>query len=111
MTRTHQVPHPSELSAGERRRVARQSKKMFGQSDRLLVAVAVALSPDGVANATDLQWELHLAANRVRAQLLTLADLGVLSEGQEGLKGRRMFVRRPSPFWAFCLDGYAAALR
>jgi hypothetical protein len=104
---TLNVQHPSELSDSRREFIRRRSKTLFGSSDRLEVAVAVALSSDGVVNATDLQWELRLAANRVRAQLLALSDAGVLVEAPSGLSRKRMFVRGPSAFWGFCLELYS----
>lgn len=103
-----QASHPSELSAQARKAVRRRSKKMFGSSDRLEVAVAIALKRDGVANATELQWELQLAANRVRTQLLALAELGLLAEGPPGENGKRMFMRVNDPFWDLCLEKYSA---
>ena len=63
-----------------------------------------------MVNATDLQWELQLAANRVRAQLLSLSELGLLTEGAPGVNGKRMFVRAQSPFWTFSLEWYATCV-
>lgn len=107
---TLQVPHPSELSGRARKRVRSRSKAMFGSSDRLEVAIAIALSPTGVVNATDLQWELQLAANRVRSQLLALADAGFVVEGPRGENAKRMFVRAESEFWNFCRELYSASI-
>lgn len=100
--------HPAELDDATRERVRQKSKVLFGSSDRLLVAIAIALAPDGVVNATDLQWDLKLAANRVRTQLLALAELGLLVEGPSGENGRRMFVRVSNPFWDVCVERYSS---
>lgn len=103
------VLHPSQLSEQARERVRGRSKLLFGSADRLEVSVAIALADDGVANATDLQWDLHLAANRVRAQLLALTAAELLVEGPPGVRGKRMFVRAESAFWPFCIESYTAA--
>src|SRR4051794_13422160 len=93
--------------AADDEEIRRQSKLMFGSGDRLAVALAVSASRDGVVNATDLSWDLHLANNRVRAQLLAMRDLGLLQEDPTR-SGKRWFIRIESPFWSTCVDLYAA---
>lgn len=94
-----------QLSEDARERVRTHSKKLFGNQDTLLVAVAVASSPTGTVNATEIGWQVRLQANRVRAQLLSFVDLGYMEDGQ--LRERtRWFVRRESSFWPMCLDLY-----
>jgi hypothetical protein len=87
--------------SGDRRRA--RSKTLFGSMDRLDVAVAIAQSPDGVVNATDLSWQLKLANNRVRAQLLTLAEVGLLQASPDRSAGKRFYIRLDSPFWDVCV--------
>ncbi len=98
------VPPPS-LPDDVRERLRAQSRALFGNLDRLEVAAAIAASPDGVVNATDLQWELRIANNRVRAQLVGLADLGFLQPVSTEAR-KRYYLRIDSPFWSTCLDLY-----
>jgi hypothetical protein len=99
---------PWELTETERERVREMSKLMFGNADRLDVAIAVASAPDGVVSATDLQWKLQLANNRVGAQLRVLQRAGLLQEAPvSGPRRMRMFVRVESPFWDLCRAWYA----
>jgi hypothetical protein len=83
-------------------RLRMRSKVLFGNMDRLVVAVAIAESPDGLVNATDLGWQLGLANNRVRAQLVAFADAGLLRAPPDGGGGKRWYVRLESPFWSAC---------
>jgi hypothetical protein len=69
--------------------------------------VAVASSPDGLVNATDLSWELHIANNRVRAQLLALADLELLLQLPGDSERKKWYRRLDSPFWDSCLEMHA----
>ncbi|HEU4703775.1 MAG TPA: hypothetical protein VFS37_14945 [Conexibacter sp.] len=79
----------------------RHSKKLFGNQDTLLVAVAVARSATGSVNATEIGWQVRLQANRVRAQLIAFVELGYMDDGP--MRDRtRWFVRRPSSFWSMC---------
>jgi len=82
------------------------SKLLFGNRDRLDVAVAVAQAADRVVNATDIGFELRLAPNRVRAQLEAFAALGYLTDSSPGFGGKRWFIRGESPFWSLCLALY-----
>jgi hypothetical protein len=89
-----------QLSDELRERVRAHSKRLFGNQDTLLVAVAVARS-QGVVNATDIGWQVRLQANRVRTQLMSFVDLGYMEDGP--IRERtRWFVRRPSSFWPMC---------
>lgn len=97
--------HPERLDQPTRERIRQRSKAMFGNLDRLDVAVAIALSEDGLVNATDLSWELRIANNRVRAQLLALTELGLLRPGP-GAGGKRHYLRLANPFWQTCLELY-----
>lgn len=67
--------------------------------------MAIALSFDGLVNATDLQEELGLAQSRVRNQLvaMTKAKLLVLFPNTDV---KRWYRREESPFWQSCLDLY-----
>jgi hypothetical protein len=96
--------HPEHLDPQVRERVRQRSKAMFGNLDRLDVAVAVALSDDGLVNATDLSWSLRIANNRVRAQLVTLADLGLLQPAPLDGSGKRHYLRIENPFWQTCIE-------
>jgi hypothetical protein len=90
------------ISDPQLREVVRErSKALFGNSDRLQVAVAVHQSEDGVVNATDLADDLGIVNNRIRAQLLALAEAGLLDPEPVG-SGKRWYVRRASDFWALC---------
>jgi hypothetical protein len=95
----------STLPDDARARLRARSRALFGNLDRLEVAAAIAASSDGVVNATDLQWELKIANNRVRAQLVGLADLGFLQATSTEAR-KRYYVRLKSPFWSVCLDLY-----
>jgi len=106
MATDRSVTHPERLDARVRERIRRRSKAMFGNLDRLEVAVAIALSEDGLVNATDLSWELRIANNRVRAQLLALAELGLLRPSPGDTAGKRHYLRLENPLWQTCLDLY-----
>ncbi|HEV2791311.1 MAG TPA: hypothetical protein VGV69_08460 [Solirubrobacterales bacterium] len=89
------------LSEKARDRARKHSKKLFGNRDTLLVAVAVAQGSSDAVNATELGWQVQLQANRVRAQLLDFVELGYMEDG--AMQERtRWFVRRDSPFWGMC---------
>jgi hypothetical protein len=100
--------HPADLDPRLRDRIRQHSKVMFGNLDRLDVAVAIALSDDGIVNATDLSWSLRIANNRVRAQLIALADLGLLRSAPLDGSGKRHYLRIENPFWQTCVELYRA---
>jgi hypothetical protein len=99
------VPTPA-LPEDARARIRARSRALFGNLDRLEVMAAIAASVDGVVNATDLQWQLQIANNRVRAQLVALTELGLLQQVPTEAR-KRYYVRIDSPFWPTCLDLYA----
>jgi hypothetical protein len=100
------VTFPPNISGQEREHLRARSKALFGNRDRLEVAVAITLSPDGAVNATDLAKVTGLANNRVRNQLLVMAAAGLLAEMPPGGEHKRWYVRQDSPFWQACLDLY-----
>jgi hypothetical protein len=106
MANEHPALHPERLDPQVRERIRQRSKAMFGNLDRLDVAVAVALSDDGLVNATDLSWDLRIANNRVRAQLLALTELGLLQPAPSSSSTKRHYVRLTNPFWQTCLELY-----
>jgi hypothetical protein len=106
MTTDGSVLHPARLDARRRERIRQRSKAMFGNLDRLDVAVAIELSDDGLVNATDLSWDLRIANNRVRAQLLALTELGLLRPEPADRAGKRHYLRIENPFWQTCLELY-----
>lgn len=67
--------------------------------------MAIARSPDGLVNATDLQNEIGLVQSRVRNQLVALAEAELLTALPDG-DVKRWYRREPSPFWQSCLDLY-----
>ena len=94
------------IHARQNEELRKNSKAMFGSSDRLPVALAIAAAEDGAVNATDLSWDLRLANNRVRAQLVAMADLGLLQAIPPDSGGKRWYTRVDSPFWDVCVDLY-----
>jgi hypothetical protein len=98
---------PLDLPAEVLARVREHSKRMFGNQDRLEVAVAVARVALGRVNATDLSRDVALAVNRVRAQLLALEALGLLTTVPTD-DGRRVFLRVDDTdrFWSFVVDEF-----
>jgi hypothetical protein len=106
MATDRSVVPPESLDPHVRERIRQRSKAMFGNLDRLDVAVAIALSEDGLVNATDLSWDLRIANNRVRAQLLALTELGLLRPEPGDRAGKRHYLRLENPFWQTCLNLY-----
>jgi hypothetical protein len=79
--------------------VRHRSKALFGNADRLQVALYVG-STDGIVSATEIAGDLRMAQNRVRAQLLALTEAGLLMEMPRTSGDRRAFFsRRDSDFW------------
>ena len=88
------------------------SKRMFGNQDRLEVAVAISRVALGRVNATDLHRELDVAVNRIRSQLLVMVDLKLLREA--GVEhGKRIFERCDADdlFWKFAQHEFEAVLK
>ena len=82
-----------------------RSKSLFGNLDRLEVAVAVASSALDAVNATDLTEALPgLPNNRIRAQLVALANVGLLQAMPRDGSGRIWYIRKPALFWAACVE-------
>ncbi len=87
--------------------VRERSKRLFGNKDRLEVAVAIKRVALGKVSATDLGRDVDMAVNRIRAQLLALEALGLLAKtGDED--GKRMFQRTNDDdrFWGFAVGEY-----
>lgn len=85
---------------------------MFGNRDRLEVAVAITRVERGRVNATDLHRELDVAVNRIRSQLLVMVDMRLLQ--QVGVEhGKRMFevCDRNDPFWSFAVHECKTVMR
>jgi len=75
-----------------------RSKILFGNADRLEVAIAVARSASGVVHAQGLGHELDITPPRVRAQLLAFVEAGVMR--QLGRVGSTVdYERVDGPFW------------
>jgi hypothetical protein len=87
-----------------------RSKALFGNSDRIAIAAAVARSPDGWVNATDLHLSMpSIAVNRIRAQLVAFVDAGLVDNAPRTQGDRRVwYVRRAHEFWVVCQDLEAA---
>ncbi len=66
----------------------------------------MAASADELVNATDLAAQIDLLNSRVRAQLLALAEVGLLSEVPPMGDMKRWYVRKKSPFWQVCVELY-----
>jgi predicted transcriptional regulator len=95
---------PPDLDAPEREFLRHQAKLLFGNRDRVEVAIAIARSNTGMVNAAELSYEIGLQNNRIRAQLKTLADAGLLQEMPREASGRVWYERRDSSFWDACLE-------
>lgn len=98
-------PHSLDLSSRQREQLRQRSKFLFGNQDRLEVLVAIARSPDGLVNASDLQWEIGIVQSRIRNQLVSLSQAGLLSSSH--VAGKNWYQRLESPIWAACLALYA----
>lgn len=79
------------------------SKLLFGNQDRLLVALAVARSKTGVFYAHELAEALGIVDPRVVMQLATFEKAGLIQRLPKTQGDRRVFFRRTDgPFWALC---------
>jgi DNA-binding IclR family transcriptional regulator len=77
-----------------------RSKVLFGNADRLETVLHIARSDDGLVSATELVEACGMAQNRARAQLLALADAGLLDMAPRGPgPGRNYYLRRSSEIW------------
>jgi DNA-binding transcriptional ArsR family regulator len=92
-------PHTSKIGSDSRARLRQRSKRLFGNADRLEVALAVAES-SGLVHAQELADRLGISPPRVRAQLLAFVDAGVMQTlPRSGLL--QNYERLDDPFWAF----------
>lgn len=109
----HLLPRPpKDLPREALLAVRERSKKMFGNQDRLEVALAITRVELGKVNATDLHRNVEVAVNRIRAQLLHFQSLDLLGATENEL-GKHMFkVLDPDDhFWKFVVDEYALIVR
>jgi hypothetical protein len=92
--------------------VREYSKQMFGNQDRLEVAVAITRVELGKVNATDLNRQIDVAVNRIRTQLLLFEALELLKRTDKE-HGKSMFeVADPEDhFWKFVVDEFEMVLR
>jgi hypothetical protein len=104
--RLKELPHEVLLALRE------HSKRMFGNQDRLEVAVATTRVALGKVNATDLHSDIDVAVNRIRAQLLVLESLGLLRRTANE-DGKRMFERVDDNdrFWGFVVSEFESIER
>jgi hypothetical protein len=103
---------PKDLPLQTITAVRERSKRLFGNKDRLEVAVAITRVALGKVSATDLGRDLDMAVNRIRAQLLALEALGLLAKtGDED--GKRMFQRTSDEdrVWGFAVGEYEDVIR
>jgi len=88
---------PSASKTNVRVRLRKRSKRLFGNADRLEVAVAIAQS-SGLVHAQELADRLNISPPRVRAQLLTFVEDGMMrSLPRDGLV--QNYERLENPFW------------
>jgi hypothetical protein len=86
-----------------------RSKRLYGNADRLQVAYAVAKS-SGVVHAQELSDALLISPPRVRAQLLTFAEAGLMRVlPRSGHIQNYEMVK--DPFWAVTVSYVDASMR
>ena len=86
-----------QMTATERDRLRRRSKRLFGNADRLQVAYAVAKG-SGVVHAQELAGILGISPPRVRSQLLAFCEAGVM-EALPRTELKQHYARTDDPFW------------
>jgi DNA-binding transcriptional ArsR family regulator len=80
-----------------RAQLRKRSKRLFGNADRLEVALAVAES-SGLVHAQELADQLGISPPRVRSQLLAFVDAGIMRPlPRSGLV--QSYERLDDPFW------------
>ncbi len=79
-------------------RLREQSRLIFGNLDRLEVAVVVGRSASGVVTASDVVAKTGIERPRVRAQLERFVEAG-LAERLPRSTGDQYYQRVESPFW------------
>jgi hypothetical protein len=90
------------LRVDNRASIRHRSKRLFGNADRLEVALAVAQST-GLVHAQELADELGISPPRVRAQLLAFVDGGLMHVlPRSGLV--QNYERLQDPFWAAVVE-------
>jgi DNA-binding MarR family transcriptional regulator len=83
----------------------RVSRLLFGNQDRLLVAVAVAAAEAGSIYARNIAEQIGITDNRVTPQLASLEAAGLLMRMPKVGGERRVYYERAeSSFWTFCTD-------
>ena len=81
-----------------------RSKLLFGNRHRLRIGDCVAQRT--LVTAREVAAELRLADSVVRAELLRLADAGLLV-ALPSVQKERFFEQVPDPFWAYCREEVA----
>lgn len=95
---------PTSLNQRDSRAELRRcSKLLFGNADRLEVAVAVAASSSGVVFAQELADELGISPPRVRTQLLAFTEAEVMTKLPR-YDRVQSYERRDHPFWQLALQ-------
>jgi DNA-binding transcriptional ArsR family regulator len=79
-----------------------RSKQLFGQAHRLAVMIAIAHSPDGRVNPTDLTFQLGLAQSAFQAPLRALVAAGLLACDTSAR--RNFYIRQKSKVWEWVLE-------
>jgi DNA-binding transcriptional ArsR family regulator len=91
-------PLANRIDSGTRARIRQRSKRLFGNADRLEVALAVAES-SGLVHAQELADQLGISPPRVRAQLLAFVAAGIMRVmPRSGLV--QNYERIDDPFWS-----------
>jgi DNA-binding transcriptional ArsR family regulator len=88
--------------AADRPLIELRSKQLFGQQHRLSLMIAIARSPDGRVNPSQLAVELGMAQSAFQVPLRNLLDAGLLSH--ERREGRNYYTRAPSKVWDWVLE-------
>jgi DNA-binding transcriptional ArsR family regulator len=81
-----------------RMRIRQRSKRLFGNADRLEVALAVAES-SGLVHAQELADRLSISPPRVRAQLLAFVEAGIM-RALPRTSLIQNYERIDDPFWS-----------
>lgn len=82
-----------------------QSQLLFGDADRLEVALAVARSDHDVVDVVDVREDLYGWPNgRVLAQLNALARAGLLQAVPADDAAASRYARKPARFWDACIE-------
>jgi DNA-binding transcriptional ArsR family regulator len=81
-----------------------RSKLLFGNRHRLRIGDCVAQR--NLVTAREVAAELRLADSVVRAELLRLAEAGLLI-ALPSVQKERFFEQVPDPFWAYCREEVA----